>query len=206
VRPETDASSKAKNVYLRDLDDKAVDVVWDRFLAALEPMHQAGKLGAILFQFPQWFPISKRNKTYILECLRRCAPVRICVEFRNKTWMSEDNSAETLDFLTSYAVPYVSVDMPQGFTSSIPPVLAATADLAVVRFHGHNDDGWESRDIYRRFGYLYGEGELAEWAPKIQALSEQAATTQVLMNNCYRNYAQVNAQQLADLLALPSTA
>src|SRR5690606_23458099 len=125
--------------YLRDLDPKVTDEVWDRFLAALAPLHEAGKLGAILFQFPQWFPIGRRNKRYILECRARCAPLRICLEFRNHTWMSEENRAETLDFLASYGVPYVCVDMPQGYPSSIPPILAATADLAVVRFHGHSD-------------------------------------------------------------------
>jgi len=195
-----------KSVYPKDLDVATVDAVWERFLAALEPLQSAGKLGAILFQFPQWFPIGKRNKHYLLECKRRCEPMRICVEFRNRTWLSEENRDETLDFLTSYAVPYVCVDMPQGFVSSVPPVLQATADLAVVRFHGHNDDGWESGDIYRRFGYLYSEAELAEWAPKISSLAESADTTHVLLNNCYRNYAQVNARQLADLLGADSAA
>lgn len=199
LRPE----GVKKSLYPKDLEPKVVDAVWERFLTALEPLHVAGKLGAILFQFPQWFPIGKRNKHYLLECKERCAPIPVCVEFRNRTWLSEENSAETLDFLTSYAVPYVCVDMPQGFPSSVPPVLAATADLAVVRFHGHNDDGWESGDIYRRFGYLYSEAELAEWAPKIESLAQTAATTQVLLNNCYRNYAQVNARQLADLLHRP---
>jgi uncharacterized protein YecE (DUF72 family) len=197
LRPE----GATKSLYPKDLDAATVDAVWDRFLAALQPLQAAGKLGAILFQFPQWFPIGKRNKHYLLECKRRCEPMRVCVEFRNKTWLSEENREETLDFLTSYAVPYVCVDMPQGFTSSVPPVLAATADLAVVRFHGHNDDGWESGDIYRRFGYLYSEAEMVEWAPKIRSLADSASTTHVLLNNCYRNYAQVNARQLADLLA-----
>ena len=122
------------------------------------------------------------------------------MEFRSATWMSPDNQPETLDFLRSYAVPYVSLDMPQGHPSSIPPVLAATADLAVVRFHGHSDK-WTSRDIYERFGYRYSEQELAEWAPRVRALAEQAGETHVLMNNCYRDYAQTNARQLADLLA-----
>ncbi len=185
--------------YLRDVDPKVVDEVWDRFLAALAPLHEAGKLGAVLFQFPQWFPIGRRNKRYILECLGRCAPLRICVEFRNHTWMSEENRAETLDFLASYAVPYVCVDMPQGYPGSIPPVLAATADLAVVRFHGHSDK-WTSKDVHERFGYRYGEQELRQWAPRLRRLAEDAATTHVLMNNCYRDYAQVNARQLADLL------
>jgi uncharacterized protein YecE (DUF72 family) len=109
--------------------------------------------------------------------------------------MSEENRAETLDFLASYGLPYVVVDMPQGHPSSIPPVVAATADLAVVRFHGHSEK-WNSRDIYERFGYLYSEEELQEWAPKVEQLAEQAGTVHVLMNNCYRNYAQTNAQQL----------
>jgi uncharacterized protein YecE (DUF72 family) len=195
LRPE---GAKA-NVYAKDLDPKVVDDVWDRFLSALDPLHQAGKLGALLFQFPQWFPIGRRNKEYILECKRRAEPVPICVEFRNKTWMSEENERETLDFLTSYGLPYVCVDMPQGHTSSIPPVVAATADLAVVRFHGHSEK-WTSKDIYDRFGYHYSTAELKEWAPKVANLAEQAQETHVLMNNCYSNYAQTNAQDLMDLL------
>src|SRR5215204_4560721 len=200
LRPE----AAKTNVYAKDLEPKVVEQVWERFLAALDPLHQAGKLGALLFQFPQWFPIGRRNKEYVLECKRRADPVPICVEFRNKTWMSEQNAAETLDFLTSYAVPYVCVDMPQGHASSIPPVLAATAELAVVRFHGHSDK-WNSRDIYERFGYLYSDKELAEWAPRLRKLAEQADTTHVLMNNCYRDYAQTNAQALIRLLSSEDT-
>lgn len=195
LRPDIDK----RNVYQRDLEQRVVEQVWERFLEALRPLQDAGKLGAVLLQFPQWFPIAKRNKHYILECKRICDPIRICVEFRNHTWMNDANRAETLDFLTSYAIPYVSVDMPQGHTSSIPPVLAATADLAVVRFHGHSDN-WSSRDIYERFGYKYSEQELAEWAPRLRALAGEADTTHVLLNNCYRDYAQVNASQLAALL------
>ncbi|GAA5037562.1 uncharacterized protein YecE (DUF72 family) [Thermocatellispora tengchongensis] len=188
------------NVYLRDVGPEVAEQVWERFLAALAPLREPGKLGAILFQFPQWFPISRRNKQYILECRERCAPVGICVEFRNHTWMSEENRAETLGFLAEHAVPYVSVDMPQGYPSSIPPVLAATARLAVVRFHGHSGK-WTSKDVHERFGYLYQEEELREWAPRLRRLAEDADTTHVLMNNCYRDYAQVNAAQLARLLA-----
>jgi uncharacterized protein YecE (DUF72 family) len=188
-----------KNVYLKDFDEKTVDEVWQRFLDALVPLQEAGKLGAVLFQFPQWFPIGKRNKEYILQAKERCGDMRMCVEFRNKTWLSDENKDETIDFLRDYAVPYVVVDMPQGYASSVPPVVEATADLAVVRFHGHSDK-WTSRDIYERFGYLYSEEELKEWAPKIKNLAANAEQTHVLMNNCYSNYAQVNAEYLTDLL------
>ncbi|MGZ6869621.1 MAG: DUF72 domain-containing protein [Frankiaceae bacterium] len=194
LRPETDK----KNIYLSDLPPDVVDEVWDRFLSAIEPLHAAGRLGAILFQFPPWFPAGERNRRYILECKKRCEPMPICVEFRHGSWMNHLNTEPTLDFLRSYAVPYVCVDMPQGYPTSIPPVLAVTGKLAVVRFHGHSDK-WTSRDIYERFGYLYSADELRAWAPRLREL---AATTQthVLMNNCYRDYAQLNARQLATLL------
>ena len=94
--------------------------------------------------------------------------------------------------------------MPQGYRSSIPPIVAATADHAVVRFHGHSDK-WESKDIYERFGYLYNEEELAAWAPKLAQLSTQAKEVHVLTNNCYRDYAQRNAASLVQQLdAVPA--
>jgi uncharacterized protein YecE (DUF72 family) len=172
---------------------------WDRFLAALTPLRQAGKLGTILLQFPPWFPISRARKDYILACARRAEPDRVCIEFRNHTWMTEDNQKETLEFLAANRLPYVCADMPQGHRDSIPPVLAATADLAVVRMHGDSDK-WDSKDIHERFGYRYTEAELAEWAPKVATLAGEAEQTHVLFNNCYRDYAQVNARQLAALL------
>lgn len=197
LRPETDK----RNVYLKDLDEAVVDEVWERFLGALAPLHDAGRLGSLLFQFPPWFTLTGRNKRYLLECKRRCEPYRMCVELRHESWMSPDNREETLDLLTSYAVPYVVVDMPQGHRSSVPPVVAATADLAVVRFHGHSEK-WESKDIYERFGYLYSEQELREWAPRLQGLAEQVSgDVHVLTNNCYRDYAQVNARQLVQQLS-----
>ena len=198
----SDGATKER-VYLKDVDPAVTDQAWDRFLAALEPLRQAGKLGVILLQFPPWFPIGRSRKDYIVACAERVAPRRVCVEFRNKTWMTPENQEETLGFLASHQIPYVCVDMPQGYPSSIPPVLAVTSDLAVVRMHGHSDK-WDSKDIYERFGYRYSDGELAEWAPKIRDLADRADTTHVLFNNCYRDWAHVNAQQLTARLAAPS--
>ncbi len=198
LRPAAEKAGKDP-FYLRQVDPSVADQAWDRFISALEPLRQAGKLGAILLQFPQWFPISRAGKEYILSCAKRVAPERVCIEFRNRTWMTEDNQSETLRFLSEHDLPYVCVDMPQGYPNSIPPVVAATADLAVVRMHGHSDK-WTSKDIHERFGYRYNEAELADWAPKVRDLADRAATTHVLFNNCYSDYAQVNAKQLDDLL------
>lgn len=196
---EAAGKSGKDRVYLKDVDPEVTGQAWDRFLAALEPLRQAGKLGAILLQFPPWFPISHSNKDYIVACAERVAPRRVCVEFRNHTWMTQNNKKETLDFLSAHDLPYVCVDMPQGFSSSIPPVLAATSDLAVLRMHGHSDK-WESKNIQERFGYEYSDDELSKWAGDVQRLAEDATETHVVFNNCYRNYAQVNGQRLTQIL------
>jgi uncharacterized protein YecE (DUF72 family) len=197
LRPETEK----KNIYPTDLDPQAQEEVWSRFLAALDPLVKADKLGAILFQFPPWFTIRRSNKQYVLEVAKRCSPLRVAIEFRHESWFGGDNQQETLDLLTKHNLPFVCVDMPQGHKSSIPPVVAATSDLALIRFHGHSDK-WTSKDIHEKFGYLYSGKELKGWAPKVRQLADSAGTAHVLMNNCYSDYAQRNAAELVDLLGL----
>jgi uncharacterized protein YecE (DUF72 family) len=192
-----------RNLYREQLPEAIVDEVWQRFHDALMPMHSAGKLGAVLFQFPQWFVIGRKSKDYVLECAERLKDFRVAVEFRHKTWLEERNAEETLSFLEEHDLPFVCVDMPQGFDSSLPPVAAATAsDLAMVRFHGRDPEAWSRKDATaaERFRYEYAQTELLEWVPKIRDLSSQARETHVLMNNCYRNFAVNNARQLAGLL------
>jgi uncharacterized protein YecE (DUF72 family) len=187
-------------VYLKDVDPEVADQAWDRFLAALEPLRSAGKLGAILLQFPPWFPIGRANKQYILDCAERVAPDRVCVEFRNRTWMTGENEEETLKFLSDHQLPYVCVDEPQGYPNSIPPVLAATSDLAVVRLHGHSEH-WDAKTVQERFNYRYSDKELKTWAGNVKKLAEDADETHVVFNNCYRDYAHVNAQQMEALFS-----
>src|SRR5215212_4520306 len=193
------APADKKNVYREQLPDEVVEEVWQRFRDALMPLHSAGKLGAVLFQFPQWFVISKASKAYIEEVATRLPDFRVAIEFRHKSWMREDNVDETLGFLRERNLPYVCVDMPQGFDSSLPPVADATADdLAMVRFHGRNTKNWnmKTETATPRFQYLYSREELADWVPKVEHLAEQTRETPVLMNNCYRDFGVRNAQDL----------
>jgi len=196
LRPETDK----KNLYPDDLPAQSYEDIWTRFLSALDPLVEAGKLGVILFQFPPWFTIRRSNKDFLVEVAKRCSPLRVAVEFRHASWFEGDNRDETLAFLRKHQLPFVCVDMPQGHRSSIPPVVEATSDLAVVRFHGHSDK-WTSKDIYEKFGYKYSKKELAGWAPKLHELADAVGETHVLMNNCYSDYAQTNASELIELLS-----
>lgn len=199
------AGGKAR-VYQKDLPKEAVAEVWEMFRSALMPLHSAGKLGYVLFQFPEWFTPARSNKDYVLECAERLADYRCAIEFRQRTWMEpEENAERTLAFLSEHRLPYVCVDMPQGFASSVPPVAEATArDLAVVRFHGRDPEAWARKDATaaERFKYLYRERELEEWVPRIEALAKKARRVHALFNNCWRDSAVRNAKQMAGLLGV----
>ena len=90
------------------------------------------------------------------------------------------------------------MDEPQGYSNSIPPVLAATSDLAVVRLHGHSEH-WDAKTVQERFNYRYSDEELETWAGNVKKLAADADETHVVFNNCYRDYAHVNARQMEGL-------
>ncbi|MBO0743855.1 MAG: DUF72 domain-containing protein [Candidatus Dormibacteraeota bacterium] len=190
-------------VYGKDFPPELMDAVWSRFLEGIEPLRAAGKLGAVFLQFPRWVFPSHEARELIRRAQDRLGDRRLTVEFRHGSWFNEKNAERTLRFLEDRKVPYVIVDEPQGFKSSVPPVAVVTSpDLAVFRFHGQNADTWEKPNIppNERFRYLYDEDQLADWAGRVAEVARSARETHVLMNNCSGNYGTTNAMQLADLL------
>jgi uncharacterized protein YecE (DUF72 family) len=198
--PEEHADKRS--IYLAQLPDAAVDLAFERFDEALRPLHSAGKLGAVFFQFPKWFTNRRDNRRFLDSLADRLPEYDKAVEFRHASWLSGDSCPKTLKQLENRGLSFVCVDEPQGFDSSVPPVLATTSDLAVIRFHGHNRDTWEAKGISpaERFRYLYSDEELQQWAPKVAELTQSAAETHAIFNNCYQDYGVRNAHQLALLL------
>jgi uncharacterized protein YecE (DUF72 family) len=191
-------------LYPKHLEEDAQERVWEMFRSALMPLHSAGKLGAILFQFPEWFVPNRSAREEILACRERLPDYGIAVEFRQRTWFADEEGVRrTLDFLRAEKIPLVCVDMPQGFGSSIPPLAEATSDrLALVRFHGRRAETWAKKgvSVTERFRYDYDEKELEEWVPRVESIAKEARETHALFNNCYRDYAVRNATTFADLL------
>lgn len=190
-------------IYLRDLSEPGVDLLWDLHRAALRPLREAGKLGALLFQFAPWFRRDRRNAAYVAGLRARLPDDRIAVEFRGGGWMDPDVAARTLAWLERLGLAYVCVDEPQGFPTSTPPVAAATSSLAYVRLHGRNADTWTARTATAadRFNYLYSDDELAEWEPRVRELARAADEVHVLFNNNYRDVGIRNARQMTLLLS-----
>jgi uncharacterized protein YecE (DUF72 family) len=204
IREALPEEQKSKSrVYAKDLPKEVMDEVWRFFLEGLAPIRETGQLGSILLQYPKWFFPSSENRDLILESRDRLGDVACAVEFRHGSWLNEKNQERTIRFLSDNSIPFVMVDEPQGFKSSLPPVVAVTAPhLALVRFHGRNRDTWEKKNITpaERFRYLYDQDELKEWVPRIQSAAREARDTHVLMNNCFANYGTTNAREMAKLL------
>ena len=192
-------------IYAKDLPENLKDDVWAWFADGLEPLQEAGQLGSILLQYPRWFFTSSENRATIEESVERLRKAGMvpAVEFRSASWFNEKNIERTLKFLGDRQIPLVMVDGPQGFKSSVPPIVAATStEIALVRFHGRRTETWEAQNIktVERFRYLYDEDELEEWVPRVRDAAGQAEQTHVLFNNCYANYGATNALMLAELL------
>jgi len=205
IKDELPDELKAKTrIYAKDLPAELNDAVWAMFRDGLAPLAERGQLGSILLQYPKWVFPSSENRAQIEDAVERLKGWTCAVEFRNGSWLNEKNAERTTRFLAERNIPFVMVDEPQGFKSSVPPeVLVTSSELALVRFHGRNAETWEMKGITpaERFRYLYSRDELSEWVPRIREVAKEAKEVHLMFNNCYANYGTTNAREIADLLA-----
>jgi uncharacterized protein YecE (DUF72 family) len=194
---------RKRRVYGKDLPPELSGEVWRLYRDSLLPLHDAGKLGAILMQYPKWVLPNRRNSEAMLEARERLAPLPMAVEIRNGRWLAGGRAERFFQWLTDHELTYVVVDQPQGLDTSVPPFNAFTTPrLAMVRMHGRRVETWERPEVgvLERFRYLYEDEELAEWVPRVADLARRAAETHVIMNTCYANYATTSAEEFAALL------
>jgi uncharacterized protein YecE (DUF72 family) len=204
LREQLDPEAAAKrNIYPNHLDPDALQEAWRRFESALRPLHEAGKLGAVLFQYPPWFVPRRENRREVESLRERFPHYQVCVEFRSPMWLAEPSDRQrTLGMLEEHGLVFVCVDAPK--VSELPRLLAVTNEqLLVMRFHGRSDSTWKgtARSAAERFRYLYSEDELEELAKPLAQAASEAEEAHFLMNNCYRDYAVRNAAELRELLA-----
>jgi uncharacterized protein YecE (DUF72 family) len=190
------------NLYWHQLPAELRVDLWQRFRRALQPLSEAGKVGAILLQFPPWIHPSDESRQHLQAARQALPEYRLAVEFRDVSWVSPKNLERTTEFLSQNELTFVCVDEPQ-VGRLLPPIAHVTTPaLALVRFHGRNAEAWKKRSasISERSRYLYDEHELEEWVPKIKQLAANTAETHAIFNNAYGDYAVRNARQFTDLL------
>jgi uncharacterized protein YecE (DUF72 family) len=180
------------------------DADFAAFRIAFEPLELSGKLRGVLLQYHPRFTKSAEAKTELSRARGRLEPLLPLIEFRHRSWMEEDERADTLAFLERHGLAYVSVDSPLTRASNVSPrVAAATHQVAYLRFHGRNAQTWNIRDARSaadRFDWMYAPEELAEWVEPIRRLAEEAQEVYALFNNNRDDFAPRSARILRDLL------
>jgi uncharacterized protein YecE (DUF72 family) len=160
--------------------------IFARFLAELEPLRAAGKLGGILLQFPSYIVFRESSLDYLRWAREQLAGHDALVEFRHRSWLDDENRATTLSFLEEIDATHVIVDAPKtGAKNVVPTVLGLTTPLLYVRFHGRNAGTWNKRggSASERFDYLYDQGELTEWADTLRELAQDTRQAFAFFNN-----------------------
>ncbi|MGO4548336.1 DUF72 domain-containing protein [Paenibacillus sp. 2TAB23] len=177
------------------------------FRTMLEPVMEAGRLSAALFQYPPWFDCTQANVRILRETKARMSGFPCALEFRHQSWFTEAYREKTLSFMEQEQWIHSVCDEPQAGIGSIPTVLKATdSEMTVVRFHGRNVSGWNQasapnwREV--RYLYRYSDEELLDWAEKLRLLEQQSKQVNVIFNNNSGGDAAANAKRLMELLGL----
>jgi uncharacterized protein YecE (DUF72 family) len=162
---------------------------------AIEPVLQAGRLEAVLFQFPYSFHYEDDNRRYLAKLLDFFKDVPSAVEFRVADWYTN----RVFDALKDRGVSLVSLDMPN--LKGLPPLTElVTAKTAYIRLHGRNAEKWWGSDSTAQYDYLYNGSELEAWVDRIKRIMVQADRLLVYFNNHARGQAVENAKMLVGML------
>jgi len=168
--------------------------------ASLEPLAEAGKLGAVLAQFPWSFKRTPENEEWLGDILGAFERVPLAVEVRHSSW----NQPQFYRSLTERNVGVVNIDQPV-FQKSIQPQARVTGTVGYVRLHGRNYENWfrDQAESHERYDYLYTREELQGWLDRIHQVAERAKQTYVITNNHYLGQAPANAAMLRKLYGDP---
>lgn len=167
--------------------------------AGFDVLREAGKLGAVLLQFPFSFHKSPETLAHLSALLERFADYPLVVELRHSSWQTQ----ATLDLLREHDAGFCNIDQPT-IGNSVTPTAESTSPTGYVRFHGRRYDTWFSDDpklpAHERYNYLYSLDELNPWVARIREVQKHTRNTYVVTNNHYQGKAVVNALQLLSIL------
>ncbi|MDP2871035.1 MAG: DUF72 domain-containing protein [Bacillota bacterium] len=183
-------------------DPGDIPATFHQFLEALRPLHDNGKLGCVLLQFPWAFRCGGDSREYLETCAELLRDVPTVVEFRNSEWVADPVREDVLGDLRRMGFGFCAVDEPR-LKGLMPPLAATTSPIGYVRFHGRNAAKWWKHEAAsERYDYLYTAAELSEWTGKIERLAQETDKTYVFFNNCHAGHAATNAAMMAGLLGL----
>jgi uncharacterized protein YecE (DUF72 family) len=184
--------------HMRMLEDSEVRA----FKEGLWPLLNAGRLGALLMQFPWSFRFTAENQDFVIRLRRAFHEFPLAAEMRHSSWMAEEAVGTFLD----YRIGFCNIDQPE-YTRAMPPTSLLTSGIGYVRLHGRNPANSLGAAIHdknhnktagrlRQHDYLYTAAELEGWAKRIEHIQRFADRTFVVFNNDAAGKSFVNALEL----------
>jgi uncharacterized protein YecE (DUF72 family) len=178
------------------------DTTWSRSdvaaaRAGLDALHEAGRLGALLLQFPWSFRNDQAAQEWLADLFAAFDRLPLVLEVRHVSWAD----AAILEWLGERGVGLVNIDQPQ-FRRSIKPGAVVTAPVGYVRLHGRNYKDWFRKTAGRdeRYDYLYTADELRPWAKRVEEIAARTKETYAVTNNHRFGKAPANAAMIESLV------
>jgi uncharacterized protein YecE (DUF72 family) len=179
----------------------------EAFREGIQPLHEAGRLTALLLQFPWSLERSADSERRVETLLDLFADWPRVVEVRHASWDTPDFR----QFLREHGAGLCSLDMPVT-SRSVPLEDHCTAPLAYFRLHGRNAQAWFDPEAGRdaKYDYHYSAGELDGLEARARGLAQGAEEVAIVANNHFRGQAVATALALKGRLtgeraAVPDT-
>jgi uncharacterized protein YecE (DUF72 family) len=168
-----------------------------QFQEGMEPLLAAGRLGALLAQFPYSFHNTEENRAHLLRLKSALPEFPLAVEVRHRSWQQK----AVREFLAEAGLEFVNIDQPM-VSFPMGATRWVTGAKGYLRCHGRRQEKWFEfgEDRGARYDYLYGPEELAELAERVKELEEKAAETYVIFNNHPAGQAVANGLELLHIL------
>jgi len=174
----------------------------DEFRRGIDPLASAGKLGAVLAQFPPSFRSGPAERAYLSHLLAALAGYTVAVEVRHSSW--SDAFSETLALLNDAQAAWVQIDEPQFRFSIQQNRLPNVKGFYYMRLHGRNAAQWWAHEKTEdRYNYLYSSEELREFSDTAGAARQLVKKTYVYTNNHFSAKAVANAAMIKQQVGEP---
>jgi uncharacterized protein YecE (DUF72 family) len=176
----------------------------DEYRRGIEPLAAAGKIGALLAQFPPSFKQTAESQAYLDALLGRFRDYPVAVELRHRSW--SDGFSSTLALLNSHNAALTQIDEPKFKVSIRQNQLPNIAGFYYMRLHGRNAAQWWKHDKSEdRYNYLYSGDELRSFATTADAARRLVKKFYLYFNNHFASKAVVNAVMIKQQLGEPVT-
>ena len=167
------------------------------FHAGIEPLVEAGRLSALLAQFPISFRFEPANVRRLEELRSNFARVPLVLELRHASWFEPP----ALALIQGQGCSLAAIDLPKS-ANHPPPDHPTPGPIGYLRLHGRNSATWFARDAGRdeKYDYLYTSAEIATLSERAKRLAGEHDETFVITNNHFEGKAVANALELLSSL------